>query len=86
MLHIYAWSLVPSVPVTLNVFLFVTVHRYGNSKEHMTVAELKMFLETEQEVCNGNCIDLHSARLHNEYLLTIILYPVLLSHWMLLQL
>lgn len=24
--------------------------RYGNSKEHMTVDELKLFLETEQKV------------------------------------
>ena len=39
----------------LYIFFF-SVHRYGNSKEHMTVAELKMFLETEQKVKNVNCL------------------------------
>ena len=42
----------PSDPVPMNVF-FTTVSRYGNSKEHMTVAELKMFLDTEQKVSIG---------------------------------
>ena len=37
-------------------FFSFFVHRYGNSKEHMTVAELKMFLETEQKVKNVNCL------------------------------
>ena len=35
---------------TQYIIFFFSVHRYGNSKEHMTVAELKMFLETEQKV------------------------------------
>ncbi|KAL9970543.1 hypothetical protein ACROYT_G022937 [Oculina patagonica] len=36
-------------PSALIVFLFIALHRYGNSKEHMTVTELKLFLETEQK-------------------------------------
>ena len=51
----------PSDPVPMNVF-FTTVSRYGNSKEHMTVAELKMFLDTEQKVSIG----LPSVLLHWE--------------------
>ena len=49
-----SWSLISLAPVTLNIYVFFSfsVHRYGNSKEHMTVAELKMFLETEQKVKN----------------------------------
>lgn len=58
-------GLCPSDPVPMNVF-FTTVSRYGNSKEHMAVAELKMFLETEQKVCIGNCIGLPSVLLQWE--------------------
>ena len=55
----------PSDPVPMNVF-FTTVSRYGNSKEHMTVAELKMFLDTEQKVSIGKCIGLPSVLLQWE--------------------
>ena len=62
-----------STPASLNVFNLLSVHRYGNSKEHMTVAELKMFLETEQKVYNGHSIGLPSIFIYNKHLLTSII-------------
>lgn len=74
-----------STPMSVNEFLLISVHRYGNSKEHMTVAELKMFLKTEQKVYNGHFTRLPSTSVHNKYLLTSIitlLCAVLSPNWM----